>query len=400
MPSLNPALERFQPSPIGEIFSLCTRLKAEGRDIIDLSIGEPDFMTPDHIKESAIEAIHSNVTKYTNSAGSIALREAVCEKFKRENHLDYEPHQVLIDSGVKPLLFHAIQAMVASGDEVIIPVPCWASYTGMVQLGGSIPVLVPCLQEHGFKLQAKDLEAAITDKTRLILLNSPSNPTGAAYNATEMKALTDVLLRHPEVWVLADDIYEHIVFGNFVTANPAQVEPKLYDRTITLNGVSKAYAMTGWRIGYAAGPEGLIKAVLKIMSQSTGCASSVSQAAALCALSGPQDFLRERAGIYQQRRDFLVERLNGIKGITCHAPEGAFYLYPSCEGLLGKSTPDGEHITDSTAVVKYFLDQAGVAVVPGCAFEYDPNFRLSYAASLDSLKLACDRIDRACSALN
>jgi len=399
MPSLNPALKRFQPSPIGEMFSLCTQLKAQGRQIIDLSIGEPDFMTPAHVKQAAIEAIHGNVTKYTNSAGSMALREAVSAKFQRENRLDYAPQQILIDCGVKPLLFHAMQAMLDVDDEVILPVPCWTSYTGMVRLAGATPVLVACPAESGFKLQAADLEQAITDKTRLILLNSPSNPTGAAYNAAEMKALTDVLLRHPDVWIMADDIYEHIVFGNFVAVNPVQVESALYDRTLTLNGVSKAYAMTGWRIGYAGGPEGLIKAILKVMSQSTGCASSISQAAALAALTGPQDSLPERAAIYQQRRDYLVGRLNTIDGLSCHAPEGAFYLYPSCAGLLDRTTPAGERLNDSTAVVKYLLDSAGVAMVPGSAFEFDPYFRLSYAAAMEELEQACENIDKACSVL-
>ncbi len=381
------------------MFSLCTQLKAQGRQIIDLSIGEPDFMTPDHVKRAAIEAIHSNVTKYTNSAGSMALREAVSEKFQRENRINYAPQQILIDSGVKPLLFHAMQAMLDVDDEVILPVPCWTSYTGMVQLAGATPVLVACPAANGFKLQAADLEQAITDKTRLILLNSPSNPTGAAYNAAEMKALTDVLLRHPDIWIMADDIYEHIVFGNFVAINPIQVEPALYDRTLTLNGVSKAYAMTGWRIGYAGGPEVLIKAILKVMSQSTGCASSISQAAALAALTGPQDSLPERAAIYQQRRDYLVPRLNAIDGLSCHAPEGAFYLYPSCAGLLGRTTPGGQRLNDSSAVVIYLLDNAGVAMVPGSAFEFDPYFRLSYAAAMEELEQACENIDKACSAL-
>ncbi len=399
MPRLNPALARFQPSPIGEIFSLCTRLKAEGREIIDLSVGEPDFTTPEHIKQAAIDAIHNDLTRYTNSAGSMALREAVSEKFKRDNQLQYAPDQVLIDSGVKPLLFHALQAMLTDGDEVILPVPCWTSYTGMVPLAGARPVFVPCPQDRGFKLQARDLERAITPKTRLIMLNSPSNPTGAAYSAPEMQALTEVLLRYPEIWILCDDIYEHIVFGNFVSANPVQVEPALYDRTITINGVSKGYAMTGWRVGYAGGPLVLMQAILKIMSQSTGCACSISQAAALAALNGPQDFLRDRARIYQQRRDYLVTRLNAIDGLHCHCPEGAFYLYPSCAGLLGRTTPSGERLEDSTALVKYFLDQAGVAMVPGSAFELDPHFRLSYAAAMTDLERACELIEQACAAL-
>jgi len=329
----------------------------------------------------------------------MALREAVCDKFKRDNRLDYSPAQVLIDSGVKPLLFHALQAMLDAGDEVIIPVPCWTSYIGMVLLAGAQPVFVRCPEERGFKMQGADLEQAITAKTRLVMLNSPSNPTGAAYNAAEMQGLTDVLLDHPDIWVLADDIYEHIVFGNFVTANPVQVEPALYERTITLNGVSKAYAMTGWRIGYAAGPETLMPAVLKVMSQSTGCASSIGQAAALAALSGPQDYLRERAAVYQQRRDFLVGRLNAIDGLRCHSPEGAFYLFPSCGELLGKTTPGGERLDDSKDLAKYLLDSAGVAVVPGSAFEYDPNFRLSYAASMADLEQACEHIEQAVKAL-
>lgn len=400
MPSLNRTLELFQPSAIAEMFSLASRLKAQGRDIVDLTIGEPEFNTPEHVKNAAIAAIEANVTKYTSSSGDLALREAICAKFKRDNDLTYHSSQILVDSGVKPLLFHAMKAMLNAGDEVIVPTPCWTSYPGMVALAGAKSVFVPCPQETGFKLQAEDLERVITARTRLILLNSPSNPTGATYSATEMKALTDVLLRHPHVWVLADDIYEHIVFGEFQFATPAQVEPRLYDRTLTLNGVSKAYSMTGWRVGYAGGPEPLIQAILKVLSQSTGCACSVSQAAALAALEGPQKFLCDWAAIYALRRDYVVGQLKNCPGLSCHAPEGAFYLFPSCAGLIGKTTPQGEKIKSSTDFVRYLLERHDVAVVPGSAFEFDPNFRISYAVSMNELERACERIERACGALS
>jgi aspartate aminotransferase len=399
MTELAQMLDNFQPSSISKIFNLANQLKAEGKDILDLSIGEPDFLTPDHIKQAAISAINENNTKYTNVEGTLALRQAISKKFNRDNDLDYDPQQIIVDSGAKPLLMHAMQAMLDRDDEVIIPTPCWTSYIGMVKLCDAKCNFVACPEDKGFKLQASDLESAITAKTKLILLNSPSNPTGAAYAHDEMKAITDVLLGHPDVWILADDIYEHITFDGFEFCTPAQVEPRLYDRTLTLNGVSKAYSMTGWRIGFAAGPQKLINGIKKVLSQSTGNPCSISQAAAIAALEGPQELLAERAEIFHQRRDFLAARLNAIEGLRCHKPEGAFYLYPSCEGLIGKTTTDGVEIRDSKDFVKYLLGSYNVAAVPGTAFEYDPYFRLSYASSVETLEKAADRIEAACANL-
>ncbi|ARD43539.1 pyridoxal phosphate-dependent aminotransferase [Colwellia sp. PAMC 21821] len=400
MPEFNKQLERFQPSAINTVFSLASRLKAEGKDIIDLSIGEPDFDTPKHIKQAAIEAIEADQTKYTPSDGANDLKQAVINKLQRDNNLSYNINQIAIDSGVKPLLFHVMKTILDEGNEVIVPTPCWTSYPGMVMLAGGEPVFVACPQEKGFKLQAADLEAAINENTRLVILNSPSNPTGAAYSLEEMKALTDVLLKYPHVWVIADDIYEHIVFDGFVNSNPAAVEPKLLDRTIVLNGVSKAYCMTGWRIGYAASSEKFMQMLLKVLSQATGCPCSVSQAAAIAALDGPQQYLQDWAKTYQERRDYLVNRLDAIEGIECNSPEGAFYLYPGFKGLLGKITPQGNTIKNSIDFVSYLLEQALVAVVPGSAFEYDNHFRLSYATSLSELEKACDRIELAVEALS
>jgi aspartate aminotransferase len=399
MTELAQMLDNFQPSSISEIFNLANQLKAEGEDILDLSIGEPDFLTPDHVKQAAISAINENNTKYTNIEGTLALRQTISNKFKRDNDLDYDPQQVIVDSGAKPLLMHAMQTMLNKGDEVIIPTPCWTSYIGMVKLCDAVCSFVACPEDRGFKLLASDLQASITAKTKLILLNSPSNPTGAAYTHDEMKAITDVLLGHPDVWILADDIYEHITFDGFEFCTPAQVEPLLYDRTLTLNGVSKAYSMTGWRIGFAAGPQKLVNGIKKVLSQSAGNPCSISQAAAISALEGPQELLAERAEIFRQRRNFLAARLNAIAGLRCHKPEGAFYLYPSCEGLIGKTTPDGMLITDSKDFVKYLLNSHGVAAVPGTAFEYDPYFRLSYASSVETLEKAADRIEAACASL-
>jgi len=400
MAELAQTLNRFQPSAISEIFNLANRLKNEGQDILDLSIGEPDFPTPDHIRQAGISAINNNQTKYTNVEGTLALRQAISGKFKRENGLDYDPQQIVVDAGAKPLLIHAMQAMLNDGDEVIIPTPCWTSYVGMVALCNASCTFVPCSQDKGFKLQAQDLQAAITANTKLILINSPSNPTGAAYSHAEMKQITDVLLRHPEIWVLSDDIYEHITYDDFKFVTAAQVEPQLYDRTLTLNGVSKAYSMTGWRIGYAAGPKDLINGITKILSQSTGSPCSISQAAAIEALQGPQAFLAERAEIFRERRNYLSTRLNMIEGIECHQPEGAFYLYPSCEKLIGKTTPQGLIIKNSNDFARYLLTSQGVAVVSGEAFKYDPNFRLSYATSMQTLTRAADRIEAACHALS
>jgi len=400
MPALSKMLSKFQPSAISEIFTLTNRLKEEGRDIIDLSIGEPDFPTPETVKQAGIKAIENNITKYTPVDGTRALKEAVCDKFLRDNNLQYGSDQIVIDAGVKPLLFHAIQVMINPGDEVILPTPCWASYNGMVILAGGKPVNVVCPEDKGFKLQPEDLDKAITGKTRLILLNSPNNPTGAAYNFNEMQALTNVLMAHPQVWVMADDIYEHIVFDDFQFVTPAEVEPGLMDRTLTLNGISKAYSMTGWRIGYAGGPKSLINGIIQVMSQSVGNPCSISQAAAVAALNGPQGLLKERANVFKERRDYLVGELQTIDGLSCHAPEGAFYLFPSCKGMIGRMTPLGDKIQNSSDFVKYLLEQAEISTVPGAAFECDPNIRLSYATSLDNLKLACERLRHACGLLS
>jgi len=400
MPQLSHALEQFVPSAIQEVFSLAGQLQAQGREITDLSLGEPDFHTPQHIKQAGIDAIRADNTGYTSCEGTDALKNAISAKLKRDNDLDYSAKQIVVDCGVKPLLFHTLLALLNEGSEVIVPTPCWTSYPGMIRLVRAKPVFVSCPQEKGFKLQPADLAAAITDKTRLVMLNSPNNPTGAAYNAEEMKGLTDVLLRYPNVWVLADDIYEHILFGDFEHANPVQVEPRLFDRTVVLNGVSKAYAMTGWRIGYAAGPDRMIRALAKVLSQATGCASAIGQAAAVAALLGPQEFLQDWIRIYQERRDYVVSRLRAIPGLDCQTPEGAFYLFPSCSGTIGKKNGrDGQRIANSADFAKYLLQDSGVAVVPGSAFEFDPNIRISYATSIEVLEQACDRMQRFCNNL-
>ena len=329
-------LSRIKPSPTIAVSTMAAELKAAGRDVIGLGAGEPDFDTPDNIKEAAIQAIRDGKTKYTAVDGTPDLKKAICAKFKRENGLDYEPAQVSVGTGGKQILYNAFQATLNKGDEVIIPAPFWVSYPDMVMLAEGEPVTVACGPNHNFKLQPEDLEAAITPRTRWLILNSPSNPTGAAYTHDEMKAITDVLLRHEHVWVLTDDMYEHLVYDDFQFVTPAQVEPKLYDRTLTMNGVSKAYCMTGWRIGYGAGPVPLIKAMAKVQSQSTSNPSSVSQAAAVEALNGPQDFIGENNKVFKERRDLVVSMLNDCPGLNCATPEGAFYVYPSCAGAIGK----------------------------------------------------------------
>jgi aspartate aminotransferase len=396
---LSGLLDGFKPSAISEVFSLCARLKEEGRDIVDLSIGEPDFDTPEHVREAAIQAIRDGATRYTSIDGTAALRRAVANKFARDNGLRFDVDQILVDAGVKPLLFHAMQAVLEPGDEVVLPVPTWASYCGMVRLAGAVPVLVPCTEESGFKLSAEDLERAITPATRMLLLNSPGNPTGAAYDAARLRALTDVLLRHPEVWVFSDDIYESILFDGLEFATVAQVEPALSDRTLTFNGVSKAYSMTGWRIGYVGGSARAIGGVRKVLSQTTGSAPSASQAAAVAALEGPQDLLSERAAIFARRRDLVVAAINAIPGLRCPRPEGAFYVYVNCAAHVGRTAPDGAAIASSADFARYLLSSVGLAVVPGAAFEMDPYVRLSYAASADVLEDAADRLDSACRAL-
>lgn len=392
-------LDRIKPSPTIAVTMKARELKAQGRDIIGLGAGEPDFDTPDNIKQAAIKAINAGDTKYTNVDGTDALKKAIIAKFKRENNLDYKIDQITVGTGGKQVLYNALVATVNPGDEVIIPAPYWVSYPDIVHLAEGTPVPVECGQNHQFKLQPEMLEAAITPKTKWLILNSPSNPTGAAYTAAELKALADVLLKHPHVWVLTDDMYEHLVYDNFKFATIAEVEPKLYERTLTMNGVSKSYCMTGWRIGYAGGPAQLIKAIAKIQSQSTSNPSSISQAAAVEALNGPQDFIAKHNVSFKERRDMVVEMLNKAPGLHCHKPEGAFYVYPSCAGAIGKTTPEGKKIATDDDFVTYLLEAEGVAAVQGSAFGLSPHFRISYATSTEALKDACTRIIRACEKL-
>jgi aspartate aminotransferase len=392
-------LSRVKPSPTIAVTAKTIELKAAGRDVIGLGAGEPDFETPDNIKAAAIAAINRGDTRYTVVDGTAALKQAICAKFKRENGLDYKPNQITVGTGGKQVLYNALMATLSAGDEVIIPAPYWVSYPDMVELAEGKPVIVACSENSGFKLLPEDLEKAITPKTKWIIMNSPSNPTGAAYTAAELKALTDVLLKHPHVYVMTDDMYEHLTYDGFKFATPAQVEPKLYARTLTVNGVSKAYCMTGWRIGYAAGPVELIKAMAAIQSQSTSNPSSISQAAAVEALNGPQDFIPKHNEAFKKRRDMVVAMLNQAKGLRCLVPEGAFYVYPSCAGTIGRKTPQGKVIKTDEDFVTYLLESEGVAVVQGSAFGLAPYFRISYATSDELLKDACTRIQRACAAL-
>ncbi len=392
-------LGRIKPSPTIAVSTKAAELKAAGRDVIGLGAGEPDFDTPDFIKEAANKAIAEGKTKYTAVDGTPDLKKAICAKLKRDNGLDYEPSQITVGTGGKQVLYNALMATLNPGDEVISPAPYWVSYPDMTLLAEGEPVIVECHEENQFKLQPEDLEAAITPKTKWIIMNSPSNPTGSAYSYDEMKALTDVLKKHEHVWIMTDDMYEHLVYDGFEFVTPAQVEPALFDRTLTVNGVSKAYAMTGWRIGYAAGPQPLIKAISKIQSQSTSNPCSVSQEAATAALNGDQSFLAERNEVFKERRDMVVDLLNQAEGIVCHKPEGAFYVYPSCAGCIGKETPDGKVIETDEDFVTYLLEAEGVACVHGEAFGLSPYFRISYATSTEALQEACARIQRACGQL-
>ncbi|MGB7205996.1 MAG: pyridoxal phosphate-dependent aminotransferase [Anderseniella sp.] len=393
------SLNRIQPSATIAISTKAMELKAEGRDIIGLSAGEPDFDTPDNIKEAAIKAIRDGRTKYTPVDGVPELKKAICAKFERDNGLKYEPANVSVGTGGKQVLYNALLATINPGDEVIIPAPYWVSYPDIVMLGGGKPVFIETTLADNFKLQAEALEAAITPKTKWLIFNSPSNPSGAAYTHDELKTLTDVLMRHPHVWVLTDDMYEHLVYDDFKFATPAQVEPGLYERTLTMNGVSKAYAMTGWRIGYAAGPVQLINAMRKLQSQSTSNPSSIAQWAAVEALNGPQDFIATNNELFKARRDLVVSMLNQTKGLTCPTPEGAFYVYPSCAGLIGKTTPSGQKINNDEDFVSALLADEGVAAVHGAAFGLEPFFRISYATSTEALEEACQRIQRFCNSL-
>jgi aspartate aminotransferase len=393
------ALGRIQPSATLAMTSRVLDLKRQGIDIIGLAAGEPDFDTPDFVKEAAIEAIRQGKTKYTNVDGTAELKEAIAAKFKRDSGLDYQPNQVSVNVGGKHTLFNAFVATLDAGDEVVIPAPYWVSYPDIVQFAGGVPVIVKAGVDQAYKIRPERLEAAITPKTRWVLINSPSNPTGAAYSVDELKALGAVLERHPHVWVMTDDIYEHILYDGFQFATIAQVCPALYDRTLTVNGCSKAYSMTGWRIGFAAGPLWLIKAMAKLQSQSTSNPCSIAQAAATAALNGPQDFLKDRAIAFQHRRDLVVARLNAIPGISCPVPEGAFYVYPDVSGLIGKTTPGGLVIQNDEMLIGYFLDEGRVAAVHGGAFGLEPAFRVSYATSDALLTEACNRIEQVCSVL-
>ncbi|MGY6644037.1 MAG: pyridoxal phosphate-dependent aminotransferase [Salinarimonas sp.] len=396
---LSDALSRIKPSATIVITQKARELKAEGVDVISLSVGEPDFDTPENIKEAAIAAIRRGETKYTPVSGIVPLREAIAKKFKRENDLDYKPSQTIVGTGGKQVIYNALLATLNPGDEVVIPRPYWVSYPEMVSLCGGTPVFVDTTMENNFKLQAEPLERAITPKTKWIILNSPSNPSGAAYSWDEMKVITDVLMRHPHVWVLTDDMYEHLVYGDFKFVTPAQVEPNLYERTLTMNGVSKAYAMTGWRIGYAAGPEKLIKAMDFVQGQQTSGAASISQWAAVEALDGTQAHLDVFRKAFAERRELVVSMLNQTKYLKCPMPEGAFYVYPSCAEAIGKRTPSGKVIETDEDFVSELLAAEGVAAVHGSAFGLGPNLRISYATSNTVLEDACSRIQRFCGSL-
>ncbi|MFV0430797.1 MAG: pyridoxal phosphate-dependent aminotransferase [Alphaproteobacteria bacterium] len=393
-------LQAVKPSPTLAVTQKAAELKAAGKDVIGLGAGEPDFNTPEHVCKAAKEAIDANFTRYTAVAGTLDLRKAICDKFKRENNLDYTPEQIQVACGGKQNIFNAIMASVNAKDEVIIPAPYWVSYPDITIIAEGKPVIVDTKKEDGFRITPNALEAAITDKTKWLILNSPSNPTGAGYRKEELEALAEVLRKYPHVWIMTDDMYEHLVYGDYKFVTFAQVAPDLYDRTLTLNGVSKSFAMTGWRVGYAAGPVELIKAMNKIQSQSSTHTSSISQAAALAALTGPMEFLAERNAIFYERANLVVKKINEIKGLSVDMPDGAFYVYVDCSEVMGKKTPKGNVINDDTEFATYLLESQGVAVVPGVAFGLSPYFRISYATSTEALTEACKRIKAACEALS
>ena len=392
-------INRIKPSPSSMAGQRARELRASGRDIVGLTSGEPDFDTPPNVCEAVVRAMAASKTKYTDVGGTPELKAAICEKFRRDNDLDFGSGEIIVGTGGKQIIFNALMCTVETGDEVIVPTPYWVSYPDIVLLADGRPVLVPCAPENGFKLRAEDLERAITPKTRWLVLNAPNNPSGATYSHAELKALAEVLLRHPHVWIMTDDIYEHILYDGRQFATIAQVEPALKERTLTINGVSKAYAMTGWRIGYGAAPAVLVKAMVKLQSQSTSNASSISQAAALEALCGPQDFIAERTAIFQQRRDIVVGELNRIPGIHCHLPEGAFYAFPSCAGVLGKTTPEGKVLASDEDFVLYLLEAQNLAVLQGDAYGVSPFFRISFATSVPRLQEGLRRLSLACGAL-
>ena len=394
MAFLADALSRVKPSATIAVTQKARELKAKGRDVIGLGAGEPDFDTPQNIKDAAIAAIQRGETKYPPVSGIVPLREAIAAKFKRENNLDYKPEQTIVGTGGKQILFNAFMATLNPGDEVIIPRPYWVSYPEMVAICGGTSVYADTSIDNGFKLTAEELERVITPRTKWLIMNSPSNPSGAAYSEAELRAIADVLMKHPHVWTLTDDMYEHLTYGDFTFRTIAEVEPGLYDRTLTMNGVSKAYAMTGWRIGYAAGPIQLIKAMDMIQGQQTSGACTIAQWASVEALNGPQDFIHRNKGIFQARRDLVVSMLNQASGISCPSPEGAFYVYPSCAGTIGRKAPSGKVIQTDEDFVSELLEAEGVAVVHGSAFGLGPNFRISYATSEALLEDACQRIQR------
>jgi len=396
MVTLSKSLSKINASATITMSALANRLKSEGKDIISLSAGEPDFGTPKHIQEAAIEAIKAGKTKYTDPDGMPELKDAISQKFLEENNLKYQPSQISVGTGGKQILYNALMATLNANDEVIIPAPYWVSYPDMVKLAGGIPKIVKTVSENNYKLQPNELRAAISDKTKWLIFNSPSNPTGAAYSAEELKMLTDVLLEFPKVNILSDDIYEHLTFDDFNFVTPVEVEPKLYDRTVTCNGVSKGYAMTGWRIGYAGGPKKIISAMRKIQSQSTSNPCTISQWAALAALTGPKDFIHENKYIFEERRNLVVKELSTIDGISCPIPNGAFYVYPDISKLIGKKTRSGNVISNDEQFALSLLEEKNVAVVFGAAFGLSPNFRISFATSIDELQTACDRISSFC----
>ncbi|MCE5263649.1 MAG: pyridoxal phosphate-dependent aminotransferase [Deltaproteobacteria bacterium] len=400
MSLIAPRIEGIKQSPSQAATQRARELKAAGEDIISMSVGEPNFPTPDHVCEAAIAAMRRGDTRYTNVDGTPELKRAIIDKFKRENGLEYTPDQIIAGNGAKQILFNIFMCSLSPGDEVILPAPYWVSYPDMVKIAEGVPVTLACEERFGFKLQAAQLDAAITPRTKWLLINSPCNPSGVTYSREELKSLTDVLLRHPQVHLIMDDVYEHILFDRRAFCTAMQIEPNLRDRILTVNGVSKAYAMTGWRIGYAGGPQPLIKAMMKFQGQSTSSPCSISQAAAVAALNGPQDFIPERSAAFQERRDRALKLLSQAPGIRCHKPEGAFYLYPNCEGLIGKTRPDGRVLKSDGDVAIYLLEEVGVAVVPGAAFGLSPYFRLSLATSMELLEEACKRIVTACGRTN
>ena len=393
-------LSAVKPSPTLAVTTKAKELKAQGVDVVDLGVGEPDFPTPKHICDAAKAALDRGETKYVPVAGTLAFRQAICGKLKRENNLDYTPDEITVNCGGKGTLYNLFIATVDEGDEVVIPAPYWVSYPDMVRLAGGTPVFVTGYEENGFKITPDDLEKAITPKTKWFVLNSPSNPSGAAYSREELRALADVLARHENVWIVSDEIYEHIVYDGFKSYSIAAVAPELKNRTLTVNGLSKSFSMTGWRVGYAAGPVEVIKAMNKVQSQSTSHAVSFCQSAGVVALNSPMDFLAERSATFKARRDMVAAKLNAVKGMSCRTPEGAFYLYPSVAGCIGKKTPDGKVIENDTDFASALLEAEGVAVVPGVAFGLSPYFRLSYATSTEALEKACERIKRFCESLS